>query len=186
MSALTVVGKTCSMWMLPNMFYLQNLWGWEREPVPLYTLQLQQENLLSLINLDHPASHSVYPRGSEYLTSRFYDLSQDYVPKEQAKTGERLWVFLSLELLQKDKGSSMLAGLAPRETFSKWALFAFLFQKMIFSQLSSSPECTRTYLTSNIYISGWVAMKIKIPTCSSYLNDIKLGKGIRSLFRVVI
>lgn len=80
----------------------------------------------------------------------------------------------------------MLAGLAPRETFSKWALFAFLFQKMIFSQFSSSPEYTRTYLTSNIYLSGWVAMEIKMPTCSSYLNDIKLGKGIRSLFRAVI
>ena len=41
MSASTVVGKTCSMWMFPNMFYLQNLWWWEREPVPLYTLQFQ-------------------------------------------------------------------------------------------------------------------------------------------------
>lgn len=80
----------------------------------------------------------------------------------------------------------MLAGLAPRETCPQGALFAFLFQKMIFSQFSSSPEYTRTYLTSNIHLLGWVAMEIKMPKCSSYLNDMKLGKGIRSLFRVLV
>lgn len=77
----------------------------------------------------------------------------------------------------------MLAGLAPRNMPPRVLCLPSV-SEMPFSQFSSSPEYTRTYLTPNIHLLGWVAMEIKMPNAVPTSNVIWKFKGIRSLFRV--